>query len=95
MRKTPDEHEIHSPDDTDSDLNQRVNQRFKGASLTAGLDDFLLIATTGQDKTPKVQTVHKLPVVYRSESFLVGLTTSHDASQVNSKHTNVTEGVRV
>ena len=86
---------LYSPNDTQSDLYQGENQGLERTSQSTALDDFLLVTSPAQHRAPEIDTVHKLPVVHRSESFLVCLTRSNNLTQVNGQRSDIPEGVLV
>lgn len=86
---------LYSPNDTQSDLYQGENQGLERTSQSTALNHFLLVTSSAQHRAPEIDTVHKLPVVHRSESFLVRLTRSNDLTQMNGERSDVPEGVLI
>jgi hypothetical protein len=85
----------YSPNDTQSDLYQGENQGLERTSQSTALNHLLLVTSPAQYRAPEIDTMHKLPVVHRSESFLVCLTRSNDLTQMNGERSDVPEGVLI
>jgi len=98
-----------SPNNTQGNLSQGIDQRLELALDTAFLRLHLGIGTRSQDLAPEVDNVNVLPVVHRSEGFrrvglwLLALASSrwgrgcgsYDSTQVDSERTDEAESVRV
>jgi hypothetical protein len=86
---------LDPPNDTQSDLHQGENQGLERTSQSTALNHFLLVTSPAQHRAPEIDTVHKLPIVHRSESFLVCLARSNHLTQVNGERSDVPEGVLI
>ena len=98
-----------SPNNTQGNLSQGIDQRLELALDTAFLRLHLGIGTRSQDLAPEVDNVNVLPVVHRSECFrgvglwLLALASSrrgggrgsYDSTQVDGERTDEAESVRV
>lgn len=79
----------NSPDDTKSNLNERVDQRLKLALDSSSLDPRLPAARRRENQGPEVDAVGELPVVNSLVRVLNETTIARERSEVSSSSTRL------